>query len=30
MKFNMRGWWEIDLAIEGPEGPDAITFNLVL
>ena len=30
MKFNMGGWWEINLAIEGPEGPDAITFNLVL
>ena len=30
MKFNMGGWWEIDLAIEGPAGPDAVTFNLVL
>jgi hypothetical protein len=30
MKFNMGGWWEIDLAIEGPAGADAVTFNLVL
>ncbi len=30
MKFNMGGWWEIDLAIEGPAGPDAVTFNVVL
>jgi hypothetical protein len=30
MKFNMPGWWEIDLAIDGPGGPDTITFNLVL
>jgi YtkA-like len=30
MKFNMPGWWEIDLAIEGPNGADAVTFNLVL
>lgn len=30
MKFNMPGWWEIDLTIEGPAGPDTITFNLVL
>jgi hypothetical protein len=30
MKFNMPGWWEIDLGIEGPRGADAVTFNLVL
>ena len=30
MKFNMGGWWEIDLAIEGPQGTDSVTFNLVL
>jgi hypothetical protein len=30
MKFNMRGWWEIDVSIDGPAGADAITFNLVL
>ncbi len=30
MKFNMPGWWEIDLSIDGPAGADSITFNLVL
>jgi len=30
MKFNMRGWWTLDLAIDGPMGPDTVTFNLVL
>lgn len=30
MRFNMGGWWEIDLAIEGTPGSDAVTFNLVL
>lgn len=30
MKFNMSGWWEIDLAIDGPKGADRITFNIVL
>ena len=30
MKFNMPGWWEIDLSIDGPVGADTITFNLVL
>lgn len=30
MKFNMPGWWEIDLSIDGPAGVDTITFNLVL
>lgn len=30
MKFNMPGWWEIDLAVEGPEGADTVTFNLLL
>jgi hypothetical protein len=30
MKFNMRGWWEIDVSIDGPAGADRITFNLVL
>jgi len=30
MKFNMRGWWEIDLIIDGPAGTDTITFNIVL
>jgi hypothetical protein len=30
VKFNMSGWWEIRLGVEGPAGTDAITFNLVL
>lgn len=30
MRFNMRGWWELHLDIDGPSGPDAITFNIVL
>jgi hypothetical protein len=30
MKFNMLGWWELDLGIEGPRGADAVTFNIVL
>ncbi|MDI1365831.1 MAG: FixH family protein [bacterium] len=31
MKFSMRGWWEMKLAIKAPDGrADRITFNLVL
>lgn len=30
MKFNMPGWWEIELTIDGPAGPDSATFNLML
>lgn len=30
MKFNMSGWWEIDLDVEAAAGPDAVTFNIVL
>lgn len=30
MKFNMPGWWEIELHIDGPAGADTATFNLVL
>ncbi|EYD74270.1 auxin-binding protein [Rubellimicrobium mesophilum DSM 19309] len=30
MKFNMPGWWELDLSIEGPAGTDSVTFDLVL
>jgi hypothetical protein len=30
VKFNMPGWWVIDLSIDGPRGPDSVTFNLVL
>jgi hypothetical protein len=30
MKFNMPGWWVVNLAVDGPAGPDTVTFNLVL
>jgi hypothetical protein len=30
MKFSMPGWWEIKLKIEGAQGTDNITFNVVL
>jgi hypothetical protein len=30
MKFNMDGWWTIDVEIDGPAGSDAVTYNLVL
>lgn len=29
-RFNMAGWWEIRLAIDGPAGPDEVVFNIVL
>lgn len=30
VKFNMPGWWEIKLHVEGPDGSDTATFNLAL
>lgn len=30
MKFNMPGWWVVNLAIDGPAGADTVTFNLIL
>ncbi len=30
VRFNMPGWWVLDLTIDGPEGRDTVTFNLVL
>jgi putative intracellular protease/amidase len=30
VRFNMRGWWELKLAIESPAGADSVTFNLSL
>lgn len=30
MKFNMPGWWEIEVEIDGPAGRDEAVFNLVL
>lgn len=26
MKFSMTGWWEMKLAIDGPQGADKVTF----
>ena len=28
VRFNMGGWWELKLAIDGASGPDSITFNI--
>lgn len=30
VRFNMGGWWEFRLRIEGPAGTDTVTFNLDL
>jgi hypothetical protein len=30
MKFSMSGWWEVKLAIDGPQGADKVTFNTVV
>ncbi|HEX7830655.1 MAG TPA: FixH family protein [Thermoanaerobaculia bacterium] len=30
VRFNMGGWWEFKLAIQGSAGTDSITFNLAL
>ena len=30
MKFSMPGWWEVKLAIQGPEGSDRVVFNTVV
>lgn len=30
VRFNMGGWWEFKLAIDGPAGADSVTFNLDL
>jgi hypothetical protein len=30
MKFSMTGWWEIKLALDTPQGPDKVTFNVVV
>lgn len=30
MKFNMPGWWKIELTISGPAGADIATFNLMI
>jgi hypothetical protein len=30
MKFSMTGWWELKLAIQGPQGADRVTFNTLV
>ncbi|MES3003562.1 MAG: FixH family protein [Pseudomonadota bacterium] len=30
MKFSMTGWWEIKLALAAAQGPDKVTFNVVV
>jgi len=30
MKFSMTGWWEVELAIQGPLGSDRVTFNTMV
>jgi hypothetical protein len=30
MKFSMPGWWTLTVSIDGPQGADEATFNLVL
>ncbi len=30
MKFNMPGWWVVNVHVETPEGVDQATFNLTL
>jgi hypothetical protein len=30
LRFNMGGWWEIKLLMDGALGPDTVTFNLDL
>jgi hypothetical protein len=30
VRYNMGGWWEFKLTIEGPAGTDSVTFNLDL
>ncbi len=30
MKFNMPGWWTIEVEVDGPAGRDETVFNLVL
>jgi hypothetical protein len=30
MKFSMSGWWEVKLGIDGPAGPDKVTFNTIV
>ena len=30
VRFNMGGWWEFKVAVDGAAGADSVTFNLAL
>jgi len=30
VRFNMGGWWELKVAVDGTAGSDTVTFNLAL
>ena len=30
LRFNMGGWWEVKLTVNGPAGVDTVTFNLAV
>lgn len=30
VKFNMRGWWTFEITVDGADGADVVTFNIVL
>ena len=30
VRFNMGGWWEFKVAVDGAAGADTVTFNLAL
>ncbi|SPH25019.1 hypothetical protein DEA8626_04054 [Defluviimonas aquaemixtae] len=30
VKFNMRGWWTFELAVDAAGGADVVTFNIIL
>lgn len=30
VRFNMGGWWALEIGIESPAGSDTVTFNITL
>jgi hypothetical protein len=30
VRFNMPGWWELKVHVDGPAGEDTATFNIAL
>mgnify|MGYP001287877550 CR=1 FL=1 len=30
VRFNMGGWWVLEIGIDSPAGSDAVTFNIML